>query len=302
VCSLHGVSKTVPRSGILLTSTTDAEEYALVGSTEWVEEFAPWLSETAISYLNVDIAVNGGLPGAGATPELRGIAQQVMKKVIYGNRTLYDAWYDLYRFLPEDNGFTNLGSGSDYTAFLQLGIGALDFGMGPSSKDPVYHYHSNYDSYHWMKTFVDPDFSIHTTSGQFMALLAYHLADDALLPFDMDAYARNLGYWTRGLTDRISGMPNPGDVQKQIDLQTLDDSSKAFRDVADEFATKTGTNEFLANETRVRDANRRLKEVQRCFVVEGGLPGRPFYKYALYAPNRDDGKPERVETVRGGAC
>ena len=37
----------------------DAEEYGIVGSTEWVEEYAPWLSETAITYLNVDIAVNG---------------------------------------------------------------------------------------------------------------------------------------------------------------------------------------------------------------------------------------------------
>lgn len=103
----------------------DAEEYALIGSTEWVEEFAPWLADTVISYLNIDIAVNGPLPGASATPELRGIAQSVMKKVIYGNRTLYDAWYSLYRFRPEDNGFGNLGSGSDYTAFLQLGIGAV---------------------------------------------------------------------------------------------------------------------------------------------------------------------------------
>jgi N-acetylated-alpha-linked acidic dipeptidase len=83
------------------------------------------LADTAISYLNVDIAVNGPLPGAGATPELRAIAQDVMKKVIYGSQTLYDSWYALYRFLPEDNGFTHLGSGSDYTAFLQLGIGAV---------------------------------------------------------------------------------------------------------------------------------------------------------------------------------
>lgn len=106
----------------------DAEEYALIGSTEWVEEHAPWLSATALTYLNVDIGVAGPLPGVGATPELRTLAQDIMKKVEYGKKTLYDAWNELYMFRPENNGFTDLGSGSDYTAFLQLGIGALDFG------------------------------------------------------------------------------------------------------------------------------------------------------------------------------
>lgn len=108
----------------------DAEEYGLVGSTEWVEEFAPWLSKTAISYVNVDIAVSGPKPLAHSSPELRTLAQDIMTKVKYPKgtfTTLYDAWYDLYRFRPEDHGFSDLGSGSDYTAFLQLGIGAVSF-------------------------------------------------------------------------------------------------------------------------------------------------------------------------------
>lgn len=90
-----------------------------------MEEYAPWLSDTAFSYLNIDIAVNGPLPGADATPELRGIAQSIMKKVIYGNRTLYDAWYDLNQFRPEDSGFGLPGAGSDYAPFLQIGVGAV---------------------------------------------------------------------------------------------------------------------------------------------------------------------------------
>jgi N-acetylated-alpha-linked acidic dipeptidase len=277
-----------PKRNIIFASW-DAEEYALVGSTEWVEEFAPWLSQTAVSYLNVDIAVNGPLPGASSTPELRGIAQEVMKKVIYGNGTLYDAWYDLYRFQPEDNGFGDLGSGSDYTAFLQLGIGALDFGMGPGIKDPVYHYHSNYDSFHWMKTFVDPDFKIHTTAGQFMTLLAYHLADDVLLPFDLDAYGRNLGYWTRDVVGITTGMRNPGQVQTQMNLTQLITSYHRFQAAAEKFTSIIGSSGFLNNTVNVLQANTKLKEMQRLFVTPQGLPGRPFYKNALYAPNRDDG-------------
>jgi N-acetylated-alpha-linked acidic dipeptidase len=114
-------------TGHSVFASWDAEEYGLVGSTEWVEEHAPWLSETAIAYINVDIGVTGNYPGGGATPEFRNVAQDVMKKVVHGNRTLYDSWYQLYRFLPEDNGFLYLGAASDYAAFLQLGIGAVRY-------------------------------------------------------------------------------------------------------------------------------------------------------------------------------
>jgi N-acetylated-alpha-linked acidic dipeptidase len=213
-----------------------------------------------------------------------------MKKTIYGKRTLYDAWYDLYRFRPEDNGFTNLGSGSDYAAFLQLGIGALDFGMDASSTTPVYHYHSNYDSYHWMKTMIDPDFSIHATVGQFITLLAYHLADDALVPFDMDAYVRNLNYWIRELVGETMGRPDSGDLQRQIKLNELAAAGRKFQQVASDFAARTTEETFLRDEVRVQKANRVMRDTQRLFVREEGLPRRPFYKNALYAPNRDDGK------------
>ena len=243
-----------------------------------------------MTYLNVDIGVAGPLPGAGSTPELRSIAQEIMKKVTYGTRTLYDAWYELYQFRPEDNGFTNLGSGSDYTAFLQLGISALDFGMDASRETPVYHYHSNYDSYHWMKTLIDPDFEIHATVGRFIALLAYHLADDAIIPFDMDTYARNVNYWIRELVGETMGMPDSGDVQRRIKLNELAAAGRRFQQVATDFADRTAEKKFLDDAMRVGNANRVMRDVQRAFVSEEGLPGRSFYKNGLYAPNRDDGK------------
>ncbi|KAG9188839.1 N-acetylated-alpha-linked acidic dipeptidase [Alternaria panax] len=277
-----------PRRNIIFASW-DAEEYALIGSTEWVEEHAPWLSATALTYLNVDIGVAGPLPGAGTTPELRTVAQDVMKKVEYGEKTLYDAWHELYQFRPEDNGFSDLGSGSDYTAFLQLGVGALDFGMDASRDTPVYHYHSSYDSYHWMKSMVDPHFSIHATVGRFIALLAYHLADDALVPFDMDAYARNINYWIRELVGETMEMEGSGDVQRKIKINELVEAGRRFREVTAEFTDRTSEKSFLDDVVRVDEANRVMKGVQRLFVREEGLPGREFYKNGLYAPNRDDG-------------
>jgi N-acetylated-alpha-linked acidic dipeptidase len=268
----------------------------MIGSTEWVEEYAPWLRDTVISYLNIDIGVAGPLPGAAATPELRTIAQEVMKKVIYNertllnSRTLYDAWYTLYQFYPEDSGFSNLGSGSDYIAFLQLSIPVLDFGMDASRESPVYHYHSNYDSYHWMKTMVDPDFSIHATVGRFMTLLAYHLADDAVIPFDMDTYARNINYYVRELVgETMQYGVDYGAIQQQINITELDQAAKRFQQTATSFMDMLTQPSFLDNITRVEQANKAMVSMSKLFVRPEGLSGRPFYKHALWAPNRDDG-------------
>jgi N-acetylated-alpha-linked acidic dipeptidase len=81
-----------PKRNIVLCSW-DGEEYGLLGSTEWVEQYIPWLSGTAVSYLNVDVGVSGPHPGIAATPELHHIAIETMKKVIWevlpGNKTMY---------------------------------------------------------------------------------------------------------------------------------------------------------------------------------------------------------------------
>lgn len=270
-----------------------------------MEEYLPWLSSTAISYLNLDIAVAGPLPGAGATPELRSLALDIMKKVIYGQETLYDAWDNLNQFRPEDNGFTNLGSGSDYTAFLQLGIPALDFGFDADRNTPVYHYHSNYDSYHWMKQ-IDPDYSIHATAGQFITLLAYHIADDPLIPFDIETYARNMNYYVRDLIGETLNMgPDYGRLQGLIAIPELDRAAKDLMQVAYQFTDITTGKDFLNNATRVQNVNNRLRDLGRLFVRNEGLPGRPFYKNALYAPNRDDGYmaqtlPASMEALQDG--
>lgn len=88
-----------------------------------------------------------------------------MKKVLWpaieGNSTMYDNWeYDT-------NGAIGvLGSGSDYTSFVHRGVAAIDMGSGGGPNDPVWHYHSNYDSYDWMTKFGDPGFLAHKSMGK----------------------------------------------------------------------------------------------------------------------------------------
>jgi N-acetylated-alpha-linked acidic dipeptidase len=111
----------------------DAEEYGLIGSTEWVEEYINWLTETSVAYLNIDVAVSGPRPELSATPELHAITTELMQKVIHPNfgafnRSLYDAWHEV-----SEGEVGVLGSGSDYTAFLHRGISSVSKTQTPQT-------------------------------------------------------------------------------------------------------------------------------------------------------------------------
>lgn len=153
-----------PKRTIVLASW-DAEEYGIIGSTEWVEEYIPWITNTVVANLNIDVAVAGPHPDISATPELHRIAQDIMKKVLWsaleGNSTMYDVWQH-----DTDGTLGVLGSGSDYTSFVHRGVAAIDMGSYPGPRDPIFHYHSNFDSYHWMSKFADPGFLAHKSMGK----------------------------------------------------------------------------------------------------------------------------------------
>ena len=90
-----------------------------------MEEHVNWLTETAVTYLNLDVAVSGPRPDLATTPELHKFSSEMMKKVIdpnFGgfNRSLYDSWME-----ATEGEIGVLGSGSDYTAFLHKGISSV---------------------------------------------------------------------------------------------------------------------------------------------------------------------------------
>ena len=112
----------------------DAEEYGIVGSTEWIEEYVPWLWKTAVSYINLDTAVLGPIPELDGTPELWDLGVESFKKVTYpfgGNASLLDAWEAAYDGVEHPDRFAVLGGGSDFTGFVQNGIGAVSSAASP---------------------------------------------------------------------------------------------------------------------------------------------------------------------------
>jgi len=97
----------------------------MIGSVEWIEEYVNWLTETAVVYLNIDVAVAGPRPEVASTPELHTLATEVMKKIVHPNfggfnQSLYDSWFDV-----SEGEIGVLGSGSDYTGFLHKGISSV---------------------------------------------------------------------------------------------------------------------------------------------------------------------------------
>jgi N-acetylated-alpha-linked acidic dipeptidase len=295
-----------PRRTIIMGSW-DAEEQGLIGSTEWAEEKASELKEKAVAYLNMDAAVSGSNFGASSVPSLwkliRSAAQDIRDPKT--GKSVYEAWRerawenaseaDRY----DGNGIEKsappprigpLGSGSDYTPFLQhLGVPALDMGFGGDYGV----YHSAYDSFYWMSHFGDPTFQYHVAAAQIWGTVAMRVADAAGLPFDYTSYASELREFVNE-TKRFANRKKLGD---SFDSKSLLDAIREFEDEAakidkrrrdDVSEVESAAVEGNANHPRImarlRRINDALIQAERAFVDERGLRGRTWYKHQIYAP------------------
>ena len=263
-----------PRRTIILCSW-DAEEYGLIGSTEWAEEFANDLKEKAVAYLNLDAAVSGANFGASSVPSLWKLLWAVMREVKdpKTGTTVYQQW-------GKNGGQARigaLGSGSDYTPFLQhLGVPSTD--MGFNGDYGVYH--SAYDSFYWMDHFGDPGFQYHVAVSQLWGTLAMRLAEADGLSFDYTDYARQV----RDYFTEVMRLARVRDLAATLD-------EKAMTAALDDFAKEAERVE-KARQDAVRNSDRAklvkindaLIKAERQFIDERGLRGRAWYKHTIYAP------------------
>ncbi|KAF2285191.1 hypothetical protein GH714_038994 [Hevea brasiliensis] len=215
-----------PRRTIVLCNW-DAEEYGLIGSTEWVEDNREMLSSRAVAYLNVDSAVSGAEFHGSATPQLDELLIQATKQVQdpdNSSRTIYESWVSSSGSpVIERLG----GGGSDYAAFVQhIGVASADLSYGRGY--PVYH--SMYDDFVWMKKFGDPMFQRHIAAASVWGLVALQLADEEFLPFNYLSYAYELQKSAKDLEDEIS------DQGIRLDplFKSIDDLTKAATKIYNE--------------------------------------------------------------------
>ncbi|MEO6223860.1 MAG: M28 family metallopeptidase [Vicinamibacterales bacterium] len=291
-----------PRRTIIMASW-DAEEYGLVGSTEWAEANAAMLSQKAVAYLNLDSAVSGPDFSASGVASLRDVMRDVARVVpdpgkggsvgaLWESRAKA-AWAQSAPVtlggpdLEFDQQLGRLGSGSDYTAFLDfLGVPATDMGFSGSSGV----YHSVYDNFRWMSLYGDPDFLYHQAAARLMGLLTMRIASADVVPLRFSGYARALRedlYEIRtDVTKRArtaTGSPFLPDFAPIANaLNQLEVAGVAADAVADRIAASGDAGAAA----RISDA---LSQVERAFLNPQGLPGRPWFKHQLIGPGLTTG-------------
>lgn len=200
----------------------DAEEYNLIGSTEFVEKNVDSLREDAFAYINLDTVVSGPEFRASGSPPLQKSLFRAMNRVTDPNfnTTLKDLWDRRGAKLE------GLGAGSDYVAFQDIaGTSSIDLEFGGEP----FPYHSSYDNFELMEQVLDPDFTYHGLMAQVVGLLLLDLADRPILPFDMVNYGRNLQSW---IGDLESWAKKEEEKKSKKDVLKFDDLKDAAATVS----------------------------------------------------------------------
>jgi N-acetylated-alpha-linked acidic dipeptidase len=190
-----------------------------------------------------------------------------------------------------------MGSGSDFTAFQDFaGIPSLDFGFGSGPNDAVYHYHSNYDSFHWMDTYGDEGWHYHVTVAKVLSLLIAQLSETPVLLLSAGDYAKGLQTYLDDVKER-SKVHLTG---SSFSFHALDNATTEFKKAAVRFDEYTADLTDRLSEDlpwwdwwkkvrlfyEVRNANEKYKALERQFLFPGGLDDRPWFKHVVFAPGR----------------
>ena len=282
----------------LVFASWDAEEEGLIGSTEWGEEHAEELKEAA-AYFNMDVAVSGPKFGASSVPSLKQFLREISKAVQSPlGGSVYESWHKSSQpgnetFNPQEtSGSTfrppaaqvhsdvpvgDLGSGSDYTVFLQhLGVPSTDIG----STGAYGVYHSVFDNFNWFKKFGDPNFVYEQQMARLYGLEALRMANADYLPFDYEEYGKEIVAYIDGAKKKAE-TKFTGRVP---DFGPAAQAAKHFQDAGAKILLK----ERKAPEDAAK-LNRALCDAERALLLPEGLPNRPWYRHAIYAPGQYTG-------------
>ena len=288
--AVHGIGALLkdgwrPKRTIVFGSW-DAEEEGLIGSTEWVEQHAREL-EHAVIYINVDVAVAGPDFSASAVPSLKQFMRDVTKTVPSPNGP---SVYEMWRSARADNAdrrpanapsdgdvrVGDLGSGSDFTPFLQhVGVPSTDIGSG----GPYGVYHSVFDNFAWYTMNADPRFIYLQEMARIFGLQALRMADTDVLPYDYVTYAREISSFLetahkKAGDSKLSGLDFTAAEQAATHLSEAGKRIRSLQSAPP------------SNPARVNAA---LRKAEAALIAPSGLPNRPWYKHTVFAPGEYTG-------------
>jgi len=280
-----------PKRTVML-ALWDGEEFGLVGSTEWVEKHAEELNKKLVLYMNSDSNGKGRL-GAGGSHTLEEFVSEVARDVndpvtgkplIDASRTRAAARGRTATGSapPPDDGkyhISALGSGSDYTSFLQhLGVASLNLGFGGEGGGGVYH--SDYDSFYWYSHFSDTNFIYGKALSQVTGTIMLRMADAPLLPFEFGRFASTVN----GYVDEIEKLEKSKNQPSLIDLHTEVDRLRKTATAFEASYSKGLLRAGSASTAKLNTINELLFRSERTLTLASGLPGRDWFKHRIYAP------------------
>jgi N-acetylated-alpha-linked acidic dipeptidase len=319
----------------------DGEEEGLLGSTEWAEAHADELRQHAVAYINSDTNGRGYLFAGGShTLEkfLNGVARDITdpeKKISVWKRLQLQRIAEAQT--PEDREearnrpdlrIAALGSGSDYTAFLDhLGVASLNVGYYGEDEGGIYH--SIYDDFYWFTHFSDTDFTYGRALAQTAGTVVLRLANAELLPFDFTNFADTLSKYAQDLKKllktrqdeirernrqieegvftatadpkKVSVPPLREEVPPYLNFAPLDNALAALTRSAEHYQKACARAQENSGSALARGAlggvNAKLIESERKLTSAEGLPNRPWFRHQIYAPGAYTGY--GVKTIPG---
>ena len=294
----------------------DGEEPALLGSTEWAEFHAAELKQKAVVYINSDSTSRGFLRMEGshaletfANQAGRDVTDPQTKVSAIERAKARSAASGTPVAASADLPIGALGSGSDYTVFLDhLGISSLNIGFGGEGIGSG-SYHSNYDTYEHVTKFEDPDFQYMLATTQLGGRMMLRLANAPVLPMRFDSLAKTVSRYatevkkladdTRAETAKTNELIRSGVLKLAADpsrpyIQPAPKSSVPFLNFAplDNAVSKleASAKAFAAvkldglPEADAKAIDNILMHSERALTQAEGLPRRPWFKHTIYAP------------------
>ena len=272
-----------PRRTIVF-ATWDAEEWGLIGSTEYVEDDSLRLMRGAVAYLNQDVSAQGSAFGGGGSPSMRSMLRDVARQIDDPRGgSVYARWRTAANLASDtlEPPMGDPGGGSDFAGFYNhLGIPHADWGFGGGGGV----YHSMFDSFAWMSRFGDPGFTYHAMAARVGAAMLLRLANADVLPYDYVEYARTMRRYLPALDRAIAAAGGGVDVASlAAAVAQMETSARAFANARD--AALAGTPAPAA----LRSANGALLGVERALTRPEGLRSRPWFRNLIYAADEDNG-------------
>ncbi len=260
----------------LIFASWDAEEFTLTGSTEWGELEAERLKAGALAYLNVDSSSSGNSFSASAVPALADFLRDVARDVPDpSGGTIYDVWARHDKNAKQPEVTTRLGSGSDYTVFLNfLGVPVADL----TFDGPYGVYHSIYDSFNWVDRVGDPGYYYHAAMARYWAVAALQLSECDYVPLDYAAYAVEV----QNYLDETEQLARK--LKVDINFAAARAAAKAWENNGRVTLEQARKATDAGDKTRVEQLHKGLMKVERALLDSEGLTGRPWFKHLLYAP------------------